>query len=75
MGNSAYGVHTSHDDGECLVDIRLIDFAHTAFVPRNGGGLFPNQTTVHHGPDSGFLISLDSLNRLLNEILAEEIKI
>uniref|UniRef100_A0A1B0BDW7 Kinase n=1 Tax=Glossina palpalis gambiensis TaxID=67801 RepID=A0A1B0BDW7_9MUSC len=75
MGNSAYGAHTktSHDDGECLVDVRLIDFAHTAFVPRNGSGLFPNQITVHHGPDSGFLTGLDSLNRLLNEILAEEI--
>ncbi|KAI8122626.1 Inositol hexakisphosphate kinase 2 [Lucilia cuprina] len=62
------------DDMHCLVDVRLIDFAHTAFVPRNGSGLFPSPpTTIHHGPDNGFLTGLDSLNRLLNEILSEEI--
>lgn len=61
------------DDKHCLVDVRLIDFAHTAFVPRNGSGLFPNPpTTIHHGPDNGFLTGLDSLNRLLTEILSEE---
>ena len=62
------------DDIHCLVDVRLIDFAHTAFVPRNNGSaLFPTPpTTIHHGPDNGFLTGLDSLNRLLNEILNEE---
>ena len=62
------------DDMHCLVDVRLIDFAHTAFVPRNNGSaLFPTPpTTIHHGPDNGFLTGLDSLNRLLNEILNEE---
>lgn len=58
-----------------LVDIRLIDFAHTTFVPRRTS-ITSNvtQTTpvLHHGPDGGFLTGLDSLNRLLNEILAEE---
>jgi len=55
------------------VDVRLIDFAHTAFVPRNGSMLpTPAAAPVHHGPDGGFLTGLDSLNRLLNEILAEE---
>ncbi|XP_065369934.1 uncharacterized protein Ip6k isoform X2 [Calliphora vicina] len=62
------------DDMHCLVDVRLIDFAHTAFMPRNSSGLFPQPpTTIHHGPDNGFLTGLDSLNRLLNEILSEEI--
>ncbi|KAM7342379.1 inositol hexakisphosphate kinase isoform 1-T8 [Cochliomyia hominivorax] len=62
------------DDMHCLVDVRLIDFAHTAFVPRNGSALFPTPpTTIHHGPDNGFLTGLDSLNRLLNEILNEEV--
>ncbi|KAL5288508.1 hypothetical protein ACFFRR_008999 [Megaselia abdita] len=58
-----------------LVDIRLIDFAHTTFVSRRTS-ITSNatQTTpvLHHGPDGGFLTGLDSLNRLLNEILAEE---
>lgn len=62
------------DDMHCLVDVRLIDFAHTAFVPRNGSALFPTPpTTIHHGPDNGFLTGLDSLNRLLTEILSEEV--
>ncbi|XP_034479252.1 uncharacterized protein LOC117785389 isoform X3 [Drosophila innubila] len=61
------------DDSACFVDVRLIDFAHTAFVPRNGSMLpTPAAAPVHHGPDGGFLTGLDSLNRLLNEILAEE---
>lgn len=61
------------DDNQCFVDVRLIDFAHTAFVPRNGSMLpTPPAAPVHHGPDGGFLTGLDSLNRLLNEILAEE---
>ncbi|XP_032596934.1 nucleolar and coiled-body phosphoprotein 1 isoform X3 [Drosophila grimshawi] len=62
------------DDSACFVDVRLIDFAHTAFVPRNGS-MLPTPAAaapVHHGPDGGFLTGLDSLNRLLNEILAEE---
>ncbi|XP_032571805.1 uncharacterized protein LOC6615409 isoform X2 [Drosophila sechellia] len=61
------------DDNQCFVDVRLIDFAHTAFVPRNGTMLpTPAAAPVHHGPDGGFLTGLDSLNRLLNEIVAEE---
>ncbi|XP_030566341.1 uncharacterized protein LOC115766516 isoform X2 [Drosophila novamexicana] len=62
------------DDSACFVDVRLIDFAHTAFVPRNGS-MLPTPSAaapVHHGPDGGFLTGLDSLNRLLNEILGEE---
>ncbi|XP_075168896.1 inositol hexakisphosphate kinase [Haematobia irritans] len=65
---------TACDDMHCVVDVRLIDFAHTAFVPRNRSALFPTPSpTVHHGPDNGFLTGLDSLNRLINEILNEEV--
>ncbi|XP_053967417.1 uncharacterized protein LOC128868881 isoform X1 [Anastrepha ludens] len=66
------------EDARCLVDVRLIDFAHTAFVPRNGSGLLQqaaSSTPVHHGPDGGFLTGLDSLNRLLNDILTEEVSV
>ncbi|XP_017469068.1 PREDICTED: uncharacterized protein LOC108361047 [Rhagoletis zephyria] len=68
--------NASSDDARCPVDVRLIDFAHTAFVPRNGSGLLQQTTSstpVHHGPDGGFLTGLDSLNRLLNDILTEEV--
>ncbi|CAD7012140.1 unnamed protein product [Ceratitis capitata] len=75
------GCHASatSEDARCMVDVRLIDFAHTAFVPRNGGGSLLQQTAsstpVHHGPDGGFLTGLDSLNRLLNDILTEEVSV
>lgn len=48
------------------VDVRMIDFAHTTFNKRG-----VSNVTVHHGPDCGFLTGLDSLKRLLCEILAE----
>lgn len=51
------------------VDVRMIDFAHTTFSTRRSNG---SNTTVHQGPDCGFLTGLDSLKRLLLEILAEE---
>lgn len=46
------------------VDVKVIDFAHTTFGRKQG-------STVHHGPDSGFITGLDSLRRLLMEILSE----
>lgn len=64
-----------------LVDIRMIDFAHTTFTNANSDGnshhehTIPNivtNTTVHHGPDSGFLMGIDSLKRLLNDILIND---
>lgn len=77
--------HTTTTNG---VDIRMIDFAHTAFVRQSGdaaaaaaatakgspGGLFTQDASaVHHqGPDNGFLRGLDSLKRLLTEICDEE---
>ncbi|XP_050304479.1 inositol hexakisphosphate kinase 1 [Anthonomus grandis grandis] len=52
------------------VDVRIIDFAHTSFTAKNN---FSNIKTnkVHEGPDGGFLTGLDSLSRLLSQILEE----
>ena len=52
------------------VDIRMIDFANVTFSNRAGGSSASN-ATVHHGPDCGFLTGVDSLKRLLTEILSE----
>ncbi|KAI5633661.1 inositol polyphosphate kinase domain-containing protein [Phthorimaea operculella] len=50
------------------VDIRMIDFAHTACA--SAAAESPLATsTPHHGPDCGFLTGIDSLKRLLTEIL------
>ncbi|CAL7944107.1 unnamed protein product [Xylocopa violacea] len=55
---------------EAQVDVRMIDFAHTTFVHNSTMGC--NSTSmVHQGPDCGFLTGLDSLRRLLLEILTE----
>lgn len=47
----------------------MIDFAHTTFRKLGSAN-----ETVHHGPDGGFLTGLDSLKRLLCEILQESEK-
>lgn len=62
-----------------LVDVRIIDFAHTTFttqenenVTSSSSSLSLNHTKkVHHGPDGGFLTGIESLKRILGEILAE----
>ncbi|XP_043264002.1 inositol hexakisphosphate kinase 1 isoform X2 [Colletes gigas] len=55
---------------EARVDVKMIDFAHTTFL--HGSTLPCNSTSmVHQGPDCGFLTGLDSLRRLLLEILTE----
>ncbi|XP_045475269.1 inositol hexakisphosphate kinase 1 isoform X2 [Harmonia axyridis] len=48
------------------VDVRMIDFAHTSFVTKDDK---TKPTAVHHGPDGGFLQGLDSLKRLLSQLL------
>lgn len=61
----------STDMQESLVDVRMIDFAHTTFS-HNGPSVASNSnSTVHQGPDCGFLTGLDSLKRVLLEILTE----
>lgn len=54
------------------VEVRMIDFAHTTFSRKKGSGEPASGTTVHHGPDNGFLTGIDSLQRLLGEILTEK---
>ncbi|CAG5045091.1 unnamed protein product [Parnassius apollo] len=50
------------------VDVRMIDFAHTTYA--GAAAESPLATaTPHHGPDCGFLTGVDSLKRLLTEIL------
>ncbi|OXU27576.1 hypothetical protein TSAR_002809 [Trichomalopsis sarcophagae] len=59
---------TNLDDS--MIDVRMIDFAHTTFGHNTHSGVASN-SKVHQGPDCGFLTGLDSLKRLLHEILAE----
>ncbi|XP_073971440.1 inositol hexakisphosphate kinase 1-like isoform X2 [Rhodnius prolixus] len=61
------------------VDVRMIDFAHTTFSTRSCGlaqqgptSVIQPAKTLHYGPDGGFLTGLNSLDRLLTEILAEQ---
>jgi hypothetical protein len=56
--------------GSTQVDIRMIDFANVTFSNRASSSSASN-VTVHHGPDCGFLTGLDSLKRLLTEILSD----
>ncbi|XP_018320321.1 inositol hexakisphosphate kinase 1 [Agrilus planipennis] len=51
------------------VDLRMIDFAHTSFAAKSNS--CSSSSVVHQGPDGGFLTGLDSLKRLLLQILAE----
>ncbi|XP_017778819.1 PREDICTED: inositol hexakisphosphate kinase 1 [Nicrophorus vespilloides] len=54
------------------VDVRMIDFAHTSFTSSSSTTSNSNASAaVHQGPDGGFLTGLDSLKRLLLEILEE----
>lgn len=51
-----------------VADVRMIDFAHTTFRKPTDDKM----TVVHKGPDAGFLTGLDSLQRLLQEIIVEQ---
>lgn len=52
------------------VDVRMIDFAHTSFMTKSEDS-GATATVLHQGPDGGFLTGLDSLKRLLSQILAD----
>ncbi|XP_076173470.1 uncharacterized protein LOC143149734 isoform X2 [Ptiloglossa arizonensis] len=66
----SYRSKTKQKSQEARVDVRMIDFAHTTFV--HGSTVACNSSSmVHQGPDCGFLTGLDSLRRLLLEILTE----
>lgn len=56
-----------------LVDVRIIDFAHTTFTSKNPCDLSPEVKKIHHGPDGGFLTGIESLKRILSEIVVESI--
>lgn len=60
--------HSPCSDLASDVDVRIIDFAHTTFA-RNSDLV---SKTVHQGPDGGFLTGLDSLQRLLSQIVDAE---
>lgn len=56
---------------EPQVDVRMIDFAHTTFGHNTASTVSATNSTIHQGPDCGFLTGLDSLKRLFLEILAD----
>lgn len=64
-------VNRNNSISNAICDIRMIDFAHTTFVRKKGEIQLstPTGTVQHQGPDNGFLRGIESLKRLLNEIL------
>lgn len=58
-----------------LVDVRIIDFAHTTFTMKEPSPFEDAETkkVPHHGPDGGFLTGVASLKRILSEIMMEAI--
>ncbi|XP_076238263.1 uncharacterized protein LOC143181628 isoform X2 [Calliopsis andreniformis] len=67
----SYRPKMKQNSQEARVDVRMIDFAHTTFVHGSTMPCNSSSTMVHQGPDCGFLTGLDSLRRLLLEILTE----
>ena len=67
-------LHRNSSLSGAICDIRMIDFAHTTFVRKNHDThLAPNAGAVQHqGPDNGFLRGIESLKRLLNEIMSDD---
>ncbi|KAG5898275.1 hypothetical protein JTB14_008619 [Gonioctena quinquepunctata] len=56
---------SSYSDSD--VDVRMIDFAHTSFARQSD-----STKIAHQGPDGGFLTGLDSLQRLLSQLISAE---
>lgn len=56
-----------------LVDVRIIDFAHTTFTTKEPSPFedAEKKKVPHHGPDGGFLTGITSLKNILSEILVE----
>lgn len=50
-----------------LVDVRMIDFAHSTFKG------FRGDTAVHDGPDRGYVFGLESLIRILESLRDEDL--
>ncbi|XP_022904336.1 uncharacterized protein [Onthophagus taurus] len=70
LGVASGSTRRSKSPAPVQVDLRMIDFAHTSFVTNNSSTA--PSSTVHQGPDGGFLTGLDSLKRLLLEIINDE---
>lgn len=66
---STSNVIRSRSPAPLNVDVRMIDFAHTSFMAKSADA--GAAAVLHQGPDGGFLTGLDSLKRLLSQILAE----
>ncbi|XP_031632741.1 uncharacterized protein LOC116346690 [Contarinia nasturtii] len=73
-GSKRKALHRNSSLSGAICDIRMIDFAHTTFVRKNDQiSGYSNATTVQHqGPDNGFLRGIESLRRLLSEILNDD---
>lgn len=56
-----------------LVDVRIIDFAHTTFTTKEPSPFedAEKKKVPHHGPDGGFLTGITSLKQILSNILIE----
>ena len=54
---------SSHSDVGILVDVRMIDFAHATYEG------FQDDSSLHIGPDSGFIFGLENLIDVLKHIL------
>lgn len=69
-------LHRNSSLTSAVCDIRMIDFAHTTFLRKNSDSTLPtytNSPTVQHqGPDNGFLRGIESLRRLLTDILHDQ---
>lgn len=72
-------LHRNSSLSGAVCDIRMIDFAHTTFGrktnvadPQLSTYINPQTTVQHQGPDNGFLRGIESLRRLLSEILSDE---
>jgi len=51
-----------------LVDLRMIDFAHSTFKG------FRGDTAVHEGPDRGYVMGLESLEHILEDLRARSLE-
>lgn len=63
---------SSSSSSSPLVDVRIIDFANATFST-DSPTMSTTKTVQHHGPDGGFLTGVESLKRILSEIIAESI--
>lgn len=78
--DAPYTSQTITSGNASVVDVRIIDFAHTTFAPKASNSTVTTKTVkvapitstkVHLGPDNGFLTGLNSLTRILSDILFE----